>query len=83
MLENIYVAAGIAVAFLCVWFYRRGVKDGMNQRNGAPPERIIPSLRERKEEKEAEAQQKDLEDKIARMMDGDPMKVDYTNLEQR
>lgn len=80
MLEIIYVAVAITVAFLCMWFYRRGVKDGQAIKNGAEPERIIPSIKERKEQKEAEEQQKELEDRITRMMDSDPMKIDYTKV---
>lgn len=89
MLTIVYVAVGIAaavgiaVSFLCIWFYRIGVKDGQAAKNGATPERIIPSLKERKEQKEAKEQQKEQEDEFSRIVNYDPFDHDFSKMRKR
>jgi hypothetical protein len=54
MIENIIgLAIGLTVAFFCMYFYRRGLKDGMNVMQDKKPEPIIekPSFLQTTEEK--------------------------------
>lgn len=70
-----YIIAGICIVsfFLCVVAYRKGVKDGISVKNGTSPDKIIPSIKERKMEKESEAEINQMQKWVKDIKDYDPM----------
>jgi hypothetical protein len=76
-MTELIVGACIAIILpaACMWFYRRGVKDGQNIKKDIPLEPIVKPTKERKEEKEAQEQQDTLDEKLEAVLSFDPNKA--------
>ena len=42
-IELVYVLIGLGVAFACMMFYRRGLKDGQSAKQGKTPKPFVQS----------------------------------------
>jgi len=60
-MEYIFLAIGAAFAIFCVYFYRKGVKDGMAIKEGRLPSFNKPEILMTKDEREAKKEEREAE----------------------